>query len=35
VKKTSTRLYFLVGVASEARVEQIAKNIEFIILKEI
>jgi hypothetical protein len=29
------RLYFLVGVASEARVEKIAKHIEFIILKEI
>jgi hypothetical protein len=28
-------LYFLVGVASEARTEKIPKNIEFLILKEI
>jgi hypothetical protein len=28
-------LYFLVGVASEARTEKIAKNIEFLTLKEI
>jgi hypothetical protein len=28
-------LYFLVGGASEARIEKIAKNIEFLILKEI
>ena len=28
-------LYFLVGMASEARLEKIAKNIEFLILKEI
>jgi hypothetical protein len=28
-------LYFLVGVASETRTEEIAKNIEFLILKEI
>ena len=28
-------LYFLVGVASETRIEKIAKNIEFLILKEI
>jgi hypothetical protein len=28
-------LYFLVDVASEARIEKIAKNIEFLILKEI
>jgi hypothetical protein len=28
-------VYFLVGVASEAIVEKIAKNIEFLILKEI
>jgi len=34
VKKT-THLYFLVGVASEARVEKIGENIEFLILKEI
>jgi hypothetical protein len=26
-------LYFLVGVASEARIDKIAKNIEFLILK--
>jgi hypothetical protein len=29
------RLYFLLGVASEAGTEEIAKNIEFLILKEI
>ena len=29
------RLYFLVGVANEARREKIAKNMEFLILKEI
>jgi hypothetical protein len=28
-------LYFLVGMASEARTEKIAKNIECLILKEI
>jgi hypothetical protein len=28
-------LYFLVGVASEARIDKIAKNIEFLILKEM
>jgi hypothetical protein len=28
------RLYFLVGVASEAKIEKIAKNMEFLILKE-
>jgi hypothetical protein len=28
-------LYFLVGMASEARINKIAKNIEFLILKEI
>ena len=28
-------LYFLLGVASEARTEKKAKNIEFLILKEI
>jgi hypothetical protein len=28
-------LYFLVGVASEARIEKTPKNIEFLILKEI
>jgi hypothetical protein len=28
-------LYFLVGVASEARIARIAKNIEFLILREI
>jgi hypothetical protein len=28
-------LYFLVGVAGEARKEKIAKNIEFQIFKEI
>jgi hypothetical protein len=28
-------LYFLVGVASEVRIEKIAKNIECLILKEI
>jgi hypothetical protein len=28
-------LYFLVGVANEARREKIAKNMEFLILKEI
>ena len=28
-------LYFLVGAASEARIDKIAKNIEFLILKEI
>ena len=28
-------LYFLVGVASEAGTEEIAKNIEFLILNEI
>ena len=28
-------LFFLVGVDSEARIEKIAKNIEFLILKEI
>jgi hypothetical protein len=27
------RLYFLLGVASEAGTEEIAKNIEFLILK--
>jgi hypothetical protein len=27
VKKSCTRLYFLVGVASEARIEKIAENI--------
>jgi hypothetical protein len=26
-------LYFLLGVASEARIEKIAKNIEFLIFK--
>ena len=30
-----TRLYFLVGVASEARIEKIGGNIVFLILKEI
>jgi len=29
------RLYFLVGVANEVGEEKIAKNIEFLILKEI
>jgi hypothetical protein len=29
------RLYFLLDVASEAGTEEIAKNIEFLILKEI
>jgi hypothetical protein len=29
------RLYFLMGVASEARIEKTAKNIEYLILKEI
>ena len=33
VTKSRTRLYFLVGVASEARVEKIAKNIEFLNMK--
>jgi hypothetical protein len=28
-------LYFLLGMASEARIDKIAKNIEFVILKEI
>jgi hypothetical protein len=28
-------LYFLVGVASEARTNKIGKNIEFLILKEM
>ena len=28
-------LYFLVGVTSEDRIEILAKNIEFLILKEI
>jgi hypothetical protein len=35
VKKSRTKLYFLVGVGSEARIEKIAKNIECLILKEI
>jgi hypothetical protein len=35
VKKALVRLYFLVGVASEVRVEKISKNIEFLLLKEI
>jgi hypothetical protein len=35
VKKSHTRLYFLVGVASEARIEKIGENIVFLILKEI
>ena len=26
-------LYFLVGVTSEARIDKIAKNIEFLIIK--
>jgi hypothetical protein len=29
------RLYFLLHVANEAGTEEIAKNIEFLILKEI
>jgi hypothetical protein len=28
-------LYFLVGVESEDKTEKIAKNIEFLLLKEI
>ena len=28
-------LYFLVGMASGVRIDKIAKNIEFLILKEI
>ena len=32
-KPENVTLYFLVGVASEARVEKIAKNIEFLNMK--
>jgi hypothetical protein len=28
-------LYFQVGMASEAKIDKMAKNIEFLILKEI
>ena len=28
-------LHFLVGIASEARTDEIVKNIKFLILKEI
>ena len=28
-------LYFLMGMASESRIDKIVKNIEFLILKEI
>jgi hypothetical protein len=34
-KIKNARGYISVGVASEARVDKIAKNIEFLILKEI
>jgi hypothetical protein len=35
VKKSRTKLYFMMGVPSEARIEKIFKNIEFLIITEI